>query len=512
MTSRKLTSIHLNEANAYLAAIVESSDDAIISKDLNGIITSWNQAAEKIFGYAAEEAIGQHITLIIPTERHSEEHVIISKIKSGEKVDHFETIRRAKDGSLVELSITVSPIKSSGGQIIGASKVARDITKERQTEKALIEASHKKEEFIASVSHELRTPMNAIMGLGSILSRSANLDEKEKLYVKTLNQSAENMMALINDLLDFSKLESGNIQQEEIEFRLPETLEKILTPLRLTAKEKKIELKLIYKTSLREYYLGEPIRFQQILTNLIANAIKFTDEGGVTVEIRGTEKEGITELTIDVIDTGIGIAEDKTQAIFDKFVQADSSITRKYGGSGLGLAITKAFTERMGGTVTVKSKLGLGSTFTLKLPLKHSEQDGIVQPESISPPSQKKNVLLVEDYEPNIIVATAMLDHFNYTYDIAVNGSQALRQFRQHHYDLILMDIQMEGMDGLESTKRIRQYELENNLRQTPIIAMTAHVQEKDKNKCLEIGMNDFIPKPFSHDILEEKLAKFIKE
>ena len=467
MTSHDPKSINLNEAQAYLAAIVESSDDAIISKNLDGIITSWNHAAEKIFGYSVEEAVGQHITLIIPPERHDEEHVIIGKIKSGEKVDHFETVRRAKDGSLIELSITVSPIKGSSGQIIGASKVARDITKERQTEKALIEASNKKEEFIASISHELRTPMNAIMGLGNILSRSANLNDKEKFYVKTLNQSAENMMALINDLLDFSKFEAGNIQLEETEFKLSEILERVIVPLRLTATKKNIELDLNFKTSFREYYLGAPLRFQQILTNLIVNAIKFTDRGSVIVEISGIEKDDSTDLTIDVIDTGIGIAKDKMQVIFDKFVQADSSVTRKYGGSGLGLTISKALAERMGGTIDAKSRLGLGSTFTLKLPLKHSEQNATVQPDAISSKPQKKNVLIVEDYEPNAIVLTAILEHLNYTYDVAVNGSEALRQFRQHSYDLILMDIQMEDMDGLESTKRIRQYEMENDLKDT---------------------------------------------
>lgn len=498
-------------ARAHLAAIVDSSDDAIISKNLDGVITSWNASAEHLFGYTAAEAIGQHISLLIPTERLDEEYVIIGKVKAGQRVDHFETMRRNKAGELIEISLTVSPIRDDDGNIIGASKIARNVMQQRRTERALQEVSLRRDEFLATVSHELRTPMNAVIGLAHILSKSTTMTPKEKEYVHTLKQSADSMMSLINGLLDVSKFESGDMELEEIEFSLPELVETTLKIAGAGAREKKLELKTSYSAGVRKYYMGDPQRIRQIVSNLVANAVKFTDAGRVAVGVSAEPGDRQSMVSIEISDTGIGIPEDKLEAVFDKFVQADSSNTRKYGGTGLGLSIAKAFVEQMGGTITVKSRVNFGTTFLIRLPLRNSVQAGIIDSAEHAD-AQYKNILVVDDYQANIIVTGAMLEELGYSYDTASTGLEALRQFQTARYDAILMDIQMHEMDGFETTRNIRQYETDHRLKPTPIIAMTAHVMEKDRQQCTAAGMNDFIPKPFDPDMLADVLAQFVSK
>lgn len=497
------------EARARLAAIVDSSDDAIISKNLDGTIVSWNAAAERLFGHTAAEAIGQHISLLIPPERIDEEFVIIGKVKAGQRVDHFETIRRNKKGEMINISLTVSPIRDASGKIIGASKIARNITQQKLTEQALRDVSRRRDEFLATVSHELRTPMNAVIGLANILSKSTTMTPREKEYVHTLKQSADSMMALINGLLDVSKFESGDLELEEIEFNLPELIENILKIAGAPAREKNLDLQLSYAPEVRKYYMGDPQRIRQVLINLVANAVKFTDAGRVSVAVTAEILDGHSVISFEITDTGIGIPEDKLESVFEKFVQADASNTRKYGGTGLGLAISKSFVETMGGAITVKSRVNFGTTFTIKLPLKNSAQISTVDAEPQN--TRHKNVLIVDDYQANIIVTGAMLEDLGYSYDTASNGLEALRQFQTARYDAILMDIQMHEMDGFESTRHIRAYEADNNFAPTPIIAITAHVMEKDRQQCTSAGMNDFIPKPFDPDMLEQILAKYIQ-
>jgi PAS domain S-box-containing protein len=502
--------------SAYLGAIIESSDDAIISKDLNGFITSWNKSAELIFGYTAEEAVGRHITIIIPAERLNEEDKIITTLRTGNRVDHFETWRRHKDGHLVPVSLTVSPIRDLGGNIVGASKVSRDISDRIAAEKALHDSNLKKDEFLANMSHELRTPMNAVIGLSSLLKGMNDLPERAKKYVDTLSLSAAHMMDLINDLLDFAKIEAGSFELENIEFNLSEQLEKIISVANVKAREKNINLYVDYSTDLNRYYIGDPLRIHQILLNLVSNAIKFTDAGSVSISVSGKADKTAetTSLTIRVRDTGIGIAEEKIQTIFDKFTQADSSITRRFGGSGLGLAIVKTCVEKMNGSIHVESEVGVGTTFTAIITLGTTDKICTVKnfPTGMPPsaPEHKKHILLVEDYEPNVLVAGAFLDELGYNYDVAANGFEALRKFVGGSYDVILMDIQMNELDGLEAARRIRKMERDKNLDRTPIIAMTAHVREQDKNQALQAGMDDFIAKPFESAVLRQKIRHFM--
>ena len=514
--ARDTTTIQAAErASAYLSAIIESSDDAIISKDLNGFITSWNKSAERIFGYTAEEVIGRHITLIIPAERLKEEDKILTTLKTGNRVDHFETLRRNKNGNLVPVSITVSPIRDSAGNIVGASKVSRDISDRITAEEAIKDNNRKKDEFLANMSHELRTPMNAVIGLSHLLLRM-ELPEQAKKFVDTLKISADSLMDLINDLLDFAKIESDSFQVETIEFNLAEQLEKAISVINVRAHEKNLVLYVNYAPSLNRYYMGDPLRIHQVLMNLLSNAVKFTDKGSIEIDISGTDdpETASTLVTFKVSDTGIGIQPEKLDTIFEKFTQADASITRRYGGSGLGLAISKACVEKMGGTITVDSQQAIGTTFTVTLPLKNTQKSSSIESFSANTapkgPVHNKNVLLVEDYEPNVLVASSMLEQLGYDYDVAPNGFEALRKFIHGKYDVILMDVQMHELDGLEATRRIRKIEAEKNRARTSIIAMTAHVREQDKDKCLDAGMDDFIPKPFDPMVLAQKIAQYI--
>lgn len=498
--------------SAYLAAIVESSDDVIVSKNLDGIITSWNAAAQRVFGYTPEEAIGRHITLIIPPDKFEEEYGILAKVKAGKRVEHFETVRRAKDGSLVDISVTVSPILDTRGRIIGASKVARDISERKRIEAQLEESNRRRDEFMANMSHELRTPLNAVIGLAHILSKSERLNPREQQCVSMIRQSGDTLLALINNLLDFSKAETGSIQLETIEFSLPETVEKCVMMMDAEIRAKGLAFQLSYNGPLREYYVGDPLRLQQILTNLLANAVKFTDKGQIEVTVNlKSENAEHSCLALSVADTGVGIAPDKIDVIFDKFIQADASVARSHGGSGLGLSICKALAEVMGGKISVQSTPGLGSTFTVELCLTHSGRDDRMNIEA-GHDDVRRNVLVVEDFEPNVLVVSSVLDELGYSYDVATNGMEGFRRVERGAYDLILMDVQMPGMDGFESTRRIRQMESERGGHRTPIVAMTAHVFDRDKHKCLEAGMDDFIPKPFDPKQLESVLSRLITQ
>jgi CheY-like chemotaxis protein len=356
------------------------------------------------------------------------------------------------------------------------------------------------------MSHELRTPMNAIIGLSHILSLSEVLGPREQQCVAMLRQSADGLLTLINDLLDFSKIDQGIIEIESVEFSLSEVVGNVVKLMGVRAREKGFDVRLDYDPAAGDLYIGDPFRVQQILNNLIGNAVKFTDHGGVTISVRPEDNRLWHGVVIEVADTGIGIAAEKLDLIFEKFTQADSSMTRKYGGSGLGLSICKALVERMDGTVTAASTPGLGSIFTVRLPLERSLREVAAPAE---PPRDRGRcgVLIVDDYEPNVLVVSCLLDEMELSYDVAHTGMEALRKAMATDFDVILMDVQMPGMDGYECTRRIREMEQEKGLDQVPIIAMTAHVRAVDRSACLEAGMTDFIAKPF----LPSDLARFLR-
>jgi PAS domain S-box-containing protein len=368
---RDVTERHLAEITSRrLAAIVASSDDAIIGNDLSSIITSWNFGAERIFGYTADEMIGSSIVQLIPPDRQEEETEVLSRIRRGEHCDHFETIRLAKDGRQLNVSITVSPIKDSTGDVVGASTIVRDITGRKRAEQRLrhakeaAEAANKaKSQFLANMSHEIRTPMNGVIGMTGLLL-DGDLDPQQREFGEIIRASADALLMVINDILDFSKIEAGKLSFELLDFDLIDTVESTLDLLAEQAHSKGIELVSEMATDLPTRLRGDPGRLRQILTNLIGNAIKFTDRGEVVVGIfKESETETHVRLHFRVRDSGIGISSEAQGKLFEAFSQADGSTTRKYGGTGLGLVIAKKLAALMEGEMGVESEPGNGSTF-----------------------------------------------------------------------------------------------------------------------------------------------------
>lgn len=372
-------------------------------------------------------------------------------------------------------------------------------------------ANQAKSEFLANMSHEIRTPMNAIIGIASILGRTPLSAQQEK-FVATLQQSADSLLALVNDLLDISKIEDNKVELESVPFRPAEVVERVVKILAQQAIDKGINLSFQPSDPLTQSVIGDPQRLYQILLNLVSNAVKFTEAGAVTLTLSEMPGQpGQSDLKFEVLDTGIGIAPDKLGQIFEKFVQAESSTTRRYGGTGLGLPIARSLADRMGGTLEVDSRLGEGTRFTLTLSLKRD--DGAARPESETPEKNTRSaggrVLLIEDNAANVLVATAMLENFGYEVVVAGNGVQGLKRLKTERFDLALMDVQMDEMDGFETTQRYREWETDQGRDRLPIIAMTAYGMAGDREKCLAAGMDEYLAKPINIARFEHIMASF---
>ena len=382
---------HLGDERARLAAIIDSSDDAIVSKSLDGVIASWNRGAERMFGWSADEAIGRHITLIIPEDRHSEEYEVLARIRRGETIDHFETVRVTKDGRLRNISLTVSPVKDATDHIVGASKIARDITDRRHAEderdRALARAeearekaevaSRAKDELIATVSHELRTPLNSILGYARML-QSGNLDATRASHAVTvIIRSATAQAQLVEDLLELSRIAAGRMALTFEKCELTTLVDDALDAVRPAADAKGIAL-ITRLAPDGATVLGAPERLRQVVWNLAMNAIKFTPADG-RVEVAVVRADRFAQIVVS--DNGVGISPGALAYIFEPFAQEDRSSTRAHGGLGLGLALVKHLVELHGGEVRAESPgKGKGATFTVTIPLATLSSDGDTTP------------------------------------------------------------------------------------------------------------------------------------
>jgi CheY-like chemotaxis protein len=374
-----------------------------------------------------------------------------------------------------------------------------------------------KEQFLAKMSHEIRTPMNAIVGLSDILMET-KLTSEQKECMDAIRLSSQNLLSIINDILDFSRLSSGKVELESIPFRPTEVAEGVLRTVGFSATQKGIQLSFeADETKLPEYVIGDGVRLRQILINLIGNSIKFTEKGKITITEKLLEEfDGKVTLQFTVTDTGIGIPKDRLDTIFDSFTQASNETSRKYGGSGLGLTIVKQLAELHNGSVSVKSTLGKGSSFVVNLQyqvagamqLGPEESHDTTLPESSL---DGKRILLAEDNEMNQMLARRVFEKWNFRLEIANNGKIAVERLANEHFDLVLMDIQMPEMDGYDATQYIRT-KLPKEKAGVPIIAMTAHAIVGEAEKCIALGMNDYISKPFNRSALYEKICALLKQ
>ncbi|HEY0323919.1 MAG TPA: PAS domain S-box protein [Pyrinomonadaceae bacterium] len=513
------------EAALWLAALVESSDDAILAKTLDGVITSWNQGAQRLYGYSAEEVIGQNVSILVPPDRPDELTGILKRLAASERVEHFETVRVTRDGRRIHVSLTISPIKDDGGEIIGASTIARDITgrkeieeerdrllaREREARIEAEEANRLKDEFLATLSHELRTPLTAMLGWTRML-RTRQLDEHTSGHaLETIERNVRAQTQLIEDLLDVSRIITGKLRLDTRPVELVPVIEAAIDSIRPAAKAKEITLERSLDPTASPV-LGDANRLQQVVWNLLSNAVKFTPKGG-RIQIALHRNESYAAVTIT--DSGTGISQDFLPYVFDRFRQADSSSTRAHGGLGLGLAIVRHLVELHGGTVGATSEgTKRGSSFTVELPLmtvnlRRTEtakmgSDGVSIDETsmeCPPPLKGVRILVVDDEEDTRHLLATILGECEALVETAANVGQAIEAVRLKRPDLLISDIGMPDEDGYGLVQRLRA-EDDPELKELPAVALTAYAGEDDRARSLAAGFQIHLAKPVDPEAL----------
>jgi|GEM_PF-1539848 len=519
----------LNESEEKYRRLFELSQDPMwIIQDQRIVLI--NNAAISTLGYSTEESfLNHHPADFSPPYQDNEEE---SKSKLNKLMEfateqghhHFEWLFQKQNQQELPSSISITGIPLAGQQAL--FYIWRDISSQKESEQALLKAQKKaeqasetKSQFLATMSHELRTPMNGILGMSELLD-DYPLPNEQKEYLNILRKSGKNLMNILNDILDFSTLESGRSELKLSPCNFQINFSEIVNILEPKAQEKRLSLDLHFPDNFPEYLIVDIGKIRQILLNLIGNAIKFTEQGEITISV---EQQSIDvnkhTIKVQVKDTGIGIDPDLQDKIFESFTQSDSSSTRAYGGTGLGLAISQKLVHLMKGNIGVNSELGKGSCFWFELPLetsstaisdinKNVELDAFDISPAVAKQFRKVKILLAEDLYSNQLLVSSIMDFLEIKYDIASNGLVVLEMIKNQQYDLILMDCHMHKMDGYEATRKIR--ELEGKQKHTPIIALTANAMESDRQKCLTAGMDDFISKPINIMELKDILTVWL--
>ncbi|HBS28704.1 MAG TPA: hypothetical protein DEB06_04465 [Phycisphaerales bacterium] len=516
-----------DKEKARLVSIVTSTEDAIISKTLDGTVTTWNRGAERLFGFPASEMIGRSISTIIPPDRAHEEHEVMARLRRGEQPHQFETQRLRADGSRVDIAVTLSPIRDENGQVTGASKIARDISEQKRFQAQLTDAMERaesanrsKSEFLANMSHEIRTPMTAILGYTDLLAEAAADQDADSVlrneYIQTIRRNGEHLLAIINDILDLSKIDAGKMTVEAIDTHPDQVVHEVLSLMAVKAQAKKLALEAVFETLVPATITCDPVRLRQVLVNLVGNAIKFTEIGGVTIRVGHDRAMGL--LRFEILDTGIGMTPEQVSRLFGAFSQADSSTTRKFGGTGLGLRISRRLAQMLGGDILVDSVPGRGSVFTATIATGDVSRVALIEPGWACVVQEKRpaapppaggalplhglRILLAEDGPDNIRLISFHLRKAGADVRPVENGKLAVEALTVDGtldspllspppVDLVLTDMQMPEMDGYEASRLLRAKGCT-----LPIVALTAHAMSGDAEKCLSAGCDGYATKP----------------
>ena len=517
--------IALTNKVTELAQVAEHARDVIIITDAKGKITWVNPAFESLTGYTLSEVVGQSPGSLLQGDSSDLEivHEMSRKIAQKEAV-RVEILNYAKSGESYWVELDISPVTDSTGEIVRFIAVERDITQRRQVEEQLetalkeaTRATRAKSEFLANMSHEIRTPMNAIMGFTELLlEKPMHAEHREQLEL--VHRSAGNLVAIINDILDYSKIEAGKLSLTNEAFDLQEVLESTIDLCGYQAKEKELPLVMNIAPAINTKVMGDKGRVNQILLNLIGNALKFTDSGTVTVNVEAESFRETTRFYISVEDTGIGIPAERLPYIMEKFEQVDNSATRQYEGTGLGLAICKRLIQLYGGELKVESEEGKGSCFSFSITLvnQHSKisvaanQDYPMLDEKLIPEVlRNKKILIAEDSYVNRLLIEKMLNNAPVELVFAEDGEQAVALYCQHVPDMVITDISMPNKDGYEATADIRTLQ-EQGYPWCPIIALSAHAMTEERERSFASGMNDHLSKPISKDLLIKMIFKWL--
>src|SRR5271166_5018705 len=507
----------LRDQQFYTRSLIEANVDAMIATDPAGIITDANKQMEALTGCTRDELIGAPFRNYFTDPERAEAGIKL--VLRDKKITDYELTACARDGKQTVVSYNATTFYDRGRTLQGVFAAARDVTERKRVEaelqqaKAAAESANQtKSDFLASMSHEIRTPMNAIVAIADLLAKTPLSPEQNK-YVQIFRRAGDNLLHLINDILDLSKVEASQLELERTGFSLNDLLEKVTEMVVVRAHEKGLALVCEIAPKVPTDLVGDPTRLRQVLLNLLGNAIKFTESGEVALRVTlDADSSAPGALRFTISDTGIGIPGEKLGAVFERFTQADSSTTRRYGGSGLGLTISKRLVELMGGRIWVESGVGKGSVFSFAVPLEiwsgASRWAAVPVGTGPEPPLPALHILLAEDSPDNCTITVAYLQNTPYRVEIAENGAIACEKFIAGRYDLVLMDRQMPVMDGLTATRAIREWEQANHRPPTPIIALTAAALKGDQEKFIAAGCTAYLTKPIKQEVLLQAIKE----
>lgn len=521
ITERKLIEEKIQLSEKRYRDLFNYSQAVICTHDMQGNILSVNPALNDLLGYSETEVIGKNLKdFLLPEDRKSFDGMYITSIHTHNKVKGlFRALH--KSGRKIYLLFQNYKVAESTDSEAYIIAFAQDVTDRIKAEKQLKEAkkmteqsAKTKERFVANMSHEIRTPMNGILGITSLLLKT-QITEEQREYLSVIQDSANNLLTIINDILDLEKVATGKIELEKISFNIINKLQTILRLFEVNVEGKGVQLSLENYAGYPLYVSGDPTRFSQIMNNLLSNAVKFTEKGSIRIIIdKEKETNELVTLRFAVKDSGIGIEEDNLAKIFQPFTQAYPETSRKYGGTGLGLTITKNLIELQGGTIRVDSKPGKGSTFYFSITYQKCKEEDMQLTNSTPKPVRnelgKLKVLLAEDNEVNQLLAKSILQYWGFDSEIATTGDEVLRWLNKDNFDVILMDIQMPEKSGIEAAKEIRNLP-DAKKRNIPIIALTANALKGEEKKYMAAGMNDYLTKPFKENELYEVISKVLK-